>query len=314
MNRMRKILLAAWLAAALGAVLFPTRRAALLREECRVLRHEQTNLATELARWRQQRNETTNSLALVEQENGRLKSGQLAAEVAQLRREAQRWREAARPLQTPWVRASASKVALLKEQLAQTPGAQIPEFRFLTPEDWLAAASGPLETEADFRRALAALRTAGERVFVGQLRQALDGYRRAHPDGFPTNLVELQPFFTTPADDALLEHWRVVPAEELYCVGQQGSKWLLTQQGPVDEEYDACFAVRADGDAQSTFKFQRTVRTLMPVFEAISRSNLSEKDFTTNGRPDFSALRSFTQTPEQKAALELFIQDFSPPP
>jgi hypothetical protein len=142
----------------------------------------------------------------------------------------------------------------------------------------------------------------------------LGGYLKAHPGEFPTNMAELQPFFATAVDDALLEHWRVVPEDELYSMGQKGCKWLLTQQAPVDEEYDACFGVRVDGDAENTFKYQRTMRTLVPVFEAINRSGLSEKDFTTNGRVDFSALRPFARTPEQKAALELFIQDFGPPP
>ncbi len=313
MTLLQKTVLAVWLGGVIVAVLYEAHRAEVSRDDCRVLRREQTRLAAELGRFRQQREDATNCLAATEQENARLRDGQLAAEVERLRREAERWREAARPLQTPWVRASASRVALLRERLAQMPGAEIPEFRFLTPEDWLAAASAPLLTEADFRKALAALRTAGERVFVGQLRQALGGYVQAHPGGFPTNMADLQPFFATPVDDTLLAHWRVACGEELYCVGQQDSERLLTQQGAVDEEYDACFAVRANGEAQSTFKFQRTMRTLVPVFDAVNRSGLTDKDFTTNGHPDFSALRPFVQTPEQTAALELFIQDFGPP-
>ncbi len=81
----------------------------------------------------------------------------------------------------------------------------------------------------------------------------------------------------------------------------------------MDEEYAACFAVRADGDAQSTFKSQRTMQTLVPVFQAIERSGLGEKELTKDGRVDVSALRSFAQTPEQKAALELFLKEIGPP-
>jgi hypothetical protein len=216
-------------------------------------------------------------------------------------------------LQTPWVRASASKVALLKERLAQTPDAWIPEFQFLTPEDWLAAASAPLETDEDFRRALAALRTAGERVFVGQLHQALNAYIQAHPETFPAEMSELKPYFATPVDEALLQHWKVAPKDELYGVGDYHSASVLTQKAPVDEDYDACFVIGATGDAESTFKLQNTYRTLVPVWEAATNSGLSDKDFIRNGHPDFSALRSFLKTPDQKAALERVIQDFSPP-
>jgi hypothetical protein len=313
MNAWLKTLTAVLFAAAAGALVFQARQASGLRAESEVLRRRQSDLTAELRQLRQQRDEAAESLATVEQENARMKSGQLDAEVRQLRIEAARWREAARPLQTPWVRASASKVALLKERLAQTPDARIPEFRFLTPEDWLAAASTRLETDEDYRRALAALRTAGEQVFFGQLYQALNAYIQAHPGAFPADMSELKPYFTTPVDEALLERWKVAPKEELYGVGDYNSKSVLTQKAPVDEDYDACFVIGATGNAQSTFLYQKTIRTLIPVFEAVSNSGLSDKDFTSNGHPDFSALRPFAQTPEQKAALERFLQDYSPP-
>ena len=310
MNLWSKTLTAVLLATATGVVVFPARHASGLREESEVLRRRQTELTAELCQARQQRDEAAQSVATLEQENARLQSGQLDAEVRQLRIEAARWREAARPLQTPWVRASASKVALLKERLAQMPQARIPEFQFLTPEDWLAAASAPLETEEDFRRALSALRTAGGQVFVSQLHQALFAYIQAHPGTFPAEMSELKPYFATPVDEAVLERWKAAPKEELYGVGDYHSASVLTQKAPVDEDYDACFVVGATGDAQSTFQYQKTIRTLLPVFEAATNSGLSEKHFISNGHPDFSGLRSFAQTPDQKAALERFLKDY----
>jgi DNA-directed RNA polymerase specialized sigma24 family protein len=75
--------------------------------------------------------------------------------------------------------------------------------------------------------------------------QALNAYVQAHPETFPAEMSELKPHFAPPVDEDLLQHWKVAPKEELYCVGDYHSASVLTQKGPVDEDYDACFVTIA---------------------------------------------------------------------
>jgi hypothetical protein len=105
------------------------------------------------------------------------------------------------------------RVADLKRRLEQTPDQKIPEFRFLTEQDWLNATRGQLDTDTDYRKSMAALREAAQGKFAdlacNALRLYLKGrdprldffsqpyagdWRQLLVKQFPADLAQLQPY------------------------------------------------------------------------------------------------------------------------
>jgi uncharacterized protein YfaQ (DUF2300 family) len=154
-----------------------------------------------------------------------------------------------------------AKVNLLKQRLEETAGAKIPEFRFLTEEDWLNAAKGNLNTEDDYRRAFAALRNASEHAFAPLLQAALRQYLQANQGQFPTDLSQVQPFFEAPVEDDLLQRWQIAPVENYAMNWETGSKWVLTQKAAVDEVYDMRAVLGADENSWEKFKTQKAPKS-----------------------------------------------------
>lgn len=88
------------------------------------------------------------------------------------------------PIQTA-AKSWLDRVNHLKKRLEQTPGAMIPEFKLLNDDNWLNAASGKLESEADYRRAFAESRSAGENIFIVSMQSALLKYMKENSGQFP---------------------------------------------------------------------------------------------------------------------------------
>jgi hypothetical protein len=132
------------------------------------------------------------------------------------------------------------RVNSLKDRLLANPAAQIPEMSLLTDEDWLnAARQANLQTDDDYRKALGGLRNAAEGKVQGDLSTALAKYAKANNQQFPDNMNELQPYFDTPMDPAILARWQIT-------TGPDGGKAVWLQQ-PVDVQYDNDFGARANG-------------------------------------------------------------------
>ena len=89
-------------------------------------------------------------------ENDRLNRN--TADFLRLRGEVGRLRNDANDPSDVTTKALVVKVNKLKQRLEQTPNARIPELQLVTEKDWLNAARGNLETDADYRRALSTLR------------------------------------------------------------------------------------------------------------------------------------------------------------
>jgi hypothetical protein len=250
----------------------------------------------------------------LQQENERLR--QDAAELSRLRGEVARLRnDAQRPAQLTAADTSAandptetemkswlSRVNRLKEHLERTPGQKIPELQFVTEQDWLDAARGGLDTETDYRRALSALRSAGESKFATSLVQpALKQYIAANNGQFPTDLSQLQPYFKSPVDEAVLQRWEIAPAETIRSLGLGGDV-VITQKAPVDDIYDKRFGIGPYGFGSTDFLSSLTRDTLASVNQAYSAAN--------NGQfpDDLSELLPYATTPEQQAALQKLMQ------
>ena len=197
-------------------------------------------------------------------------------------------------------RALAAKVNKLKQRLEQTPDAKIPELQFITDQDWINAANGRLDNEGDYRRALSALRKAGEGKVATMLKKALTGYMQSSNGQLPTDLAQLQPYFDSPLDDAILQRWEIAPADVIQSL-KMGGDVVITQKAPVDEVFDTRFGIGPNGFGQTDFMQNETYVTLNPVFDAYRAAH--------NGQwqTDMSQLVPYVKTPEQQAMLQKLI-------
>ena len=186
--------------------------------------------------------------------------------------------------------------------MEQTPGAKIPELQFVTEQDWLDAAKRELKTDADYRRALSQIRSAGENKFSWMLSKAIDAYRRSNNRQSPTDFAQLLPYFESQVDDAILQRWTMLPSDSFPNM-RLGGDMIITQKTPVDDVFDTRFIIGASGGFASTDFFESERETMNPVFEAYRRATHS-----LNFLPDdLSELRPYATTVEQRAVLEKLI-------
>jgi hypothetical protein len=193
-----------------------------------------------------------------------------------------------------------NRVSQLKQRLAQTPQAAIPELQLISEEDWLAAVKGQaLETDADYRRALSTLRRAAEGKAVTLMQNALREYAIANNGQFPTDLYQLQPYFASPVDTAILDRWKIADKSAVPNVGV--GNMIVTQKAPVDDVFDERLVFGLNGSGTTDFLHETTREVMRPVFEAYRAAH--------NGQwqTELSQLLPYATTPEQQAALQKLI-------
>ena len=192
----------------------------------------------------------------------------MRGEVARLRNEANDPTDAS-------AKALAAKMNKLKQRLAETPSAKIPELQFVTEQDWLNAANGKLDTDADYRRALALLRSAAESKVASMLQKALKAYLQSSSGQMPTDLGQLQPYFDSPVEDAILQRWEIAPAVTVKSLGMGGDV-IITQKAPVDDVFDTCFGIGPKRSWQHGFFVPGSCSTdLNPVMGSIDSRGAS---------------------------------------
>ena len=142
----------------------------------------------------------------------------------------------------PW----AARVQLLKQKLTETPNLQIPEMALLKEEDWFSATkNADLNTEDGVREALRNLRNLAKIDFDHLLQNALRGYAQASNGQLPTDMAQLQPYFQTPVDNALLQRYSLLRTGSLADAGAQA---LVAETAPaVDTEYDTVHQISIGG-------------------------------------------------------------------
>lgn len=309
MTTLQKAALTATLTAVVGAGIYQAHRASVYRTEARALREQQTPLTAQIDQLALERNTASNQLAALRAQNDQLR--QSAADVLKLRAQVARLEKDATELARLKAEladdqslhgAAAWKERLhrLKERLEQTPEARIPELKFLTDTDWLDAAKGNLDSDADYRRAFSALRSAGESKFIPMMQSALKGYMQANNQQFPTDLAQLQPYFAPPVDDALLQRWEIAPKDTVGSLGMGGDV-IITEKAAVDDEYDTRYGLGPNGWGSTDFLSSETRKTMTDVISAYRTAN--------NDQPvgDLSQLLPYATTPEQQAALQKMI-------
>ena len=314
MTTTQKVLVAAVLAAAVGAGIYEAKDASNLRAQVQTLQ-QQPSSSEQLNQLTRALNQTASQLAALRTENEGLKSN--TPELMRLRNEVTRLRTDATPTEnTPSeiaMKAWLNRVVVLKQRLEARPDQKIPELELLTEEDWLNVARRELKTEWDYLQAFSSLRSAGEYKFGNMLSSALMKYLAANDNQFPAEVSLLQPYLQSPVNEAVWQRYAILPAEGLPGAMPK-DKWLISQKAPVDENLDSRTVVsqfslgaHQSGGAWRRFKEEAeresSNRTLLPVLKAFMEAN-GGKQFT-----DPSELLPFATTPEQKALLEIGIRD-----
>lgn len=300
MTTFQKALIGSTLAVLAGAGIYQARQAATLREQVETLR--QSNLTAEqLAQLQRERDAATNQVASLQDQIALLKRS--AADLPKLRREVSELRAASAAksdgqdtVETA-AKAWADRVAKLKQRLTETPGAAIPEMKYLGEGNWLSAAQGSLDTDKDFRRAFSQLRSAGENQFIISMQDALNGYLKDNNGQFPTDLSLLKSYFDSAPDDAALQRYAIVPASSIPNI-KVGSDWVITVKDPIDTEFDSLWALGSRGFGSTVYQGATEEAILAPALKAYEAAN--------NGTEpsDPSQIVPYLATPEQQAAYQ----------
>lgn len=139
------------------------------------------------------------------------------------------------------------QVSRLGTFLGQHPEFSIPELRYLTANDWLDATRGAnLVTEADYREALANLRSAAKRSVAPRIRDALQRYVTAHNGALPPDAPALSAYLPDSLDPAILQRYTINPSGRVPgLIGDQ--RFVLVESKPVDELWDSAYYFSATG-------------------------------------------------------------------
>jgi hypothetical protein len=299
MTTLQKSIIVAALASVVGTGIYAAHQNANSRAEIETLRQQQAPLTAQVQELQQERDDATNQLAGLLAENTQLKSNSNQSELLRLRAEVTRLENQEADPAAVAAKTLTDKVNRLKQRLADTPGAKIPEMQFLTDEDWLKAANCNLDTDLDYRKALASLRDIAEGKFAGMLHSALGEYLQANNQQFPTDLSQLQPYFASPVDQDILDRWEITSPSTVPNV-EVGSQGIITEKAAVDDIFDGRNVIGADGFGNVDFLTTETEDALIPVYKAARAAN--------NGQnPDYSQLLQYATTPEQQAAVQKMI-------
>jgi RNA polymerase sigma factor (sigma-70 family) len=299
MTTLQKTLIAAALTAAIGTGIYEAHQAAQLQNQIQTLQQQQAPMAEQLAQLQRERDNATNQLAALLAKNAQLKSNSNENELLKLRGEVTQLKNEENDPTALAAKNLMSKINKLKQRLEDTPGAKIPELQFLTDKDWLNAANGKLDSEADYRRALASLRASGQSKVAGMLTKALNGFMQNNNKQMPTDLMQLEPYFDTPLDNSILQEWEIAPAKTVTSLGVGDT--IITQKVPVDDVFDTLYAIGPNGSGYTSFLSQETRQTMDPVFDAFRAAHNGQ--FPT----DKSQLLPYATTPEQQAAVQKLI-------
>ena len=172
MTTVQKTIVTAAIVITPGAGLYKAQQASTLRSQVEALQQQQATLTEQIQQLQRERDNASNRLALLAVENEALKND--SAELEQVRGELSRLKTAS--AESVAAKSWLERVAQLKQRMEQTPNAKIPELQFVTEQDWLDAGKRELKTDADYRRALSAVRAAGEGKVASMLRKALTDY------------------------------------------------------------------------------------------------------------------------------------------
>ena len=312
MTTIQKLAVGAALVAALGTAIYESRQAALARADRQALQQAQAPMVAGVGRLQRELADATNRLAvmagtLAQTDRRNLELLALRGEVTRLRRQSQELAAQRRENGRAGLGDAAwlDRVGRLKQRLEQTPEAQISELKFLTDEDWLGAASGTLDTDADYHAAFGRLRATGEGKFLRVAEDALRRYLEAHHDRFPSELSQLAPYFEAPPPgQEILQRYQIVASSEVPELGgsAESAGWLITLKSP---DSGALWALGKNGVAGSSAEDALEMKVLAPAISALFQATPM-----INGKKSVKLddLGPYLSTPEQTAAYQRMMQ------
>ena len=311
MTTFQKAIIGATLTAVIGTGIYEARQAAKARLETQTLQKEQAPLQAGIEQLQSKLTEATNRLAALADTLARTSNNDhellaLRGEVGRLRRESQELAQSKSKVANDMIpladKSWLDRVARLKQRLEQTPEAQIPELKLLTDDNWLNAAKGKLETDADFLSAFDRLRASGEFNFLQIADTALRKYLKSHHDEVPTELSQLTPYFDAPQPDEILTRYHIVPSSTIAQadVTGQTNGWLITLKTP---DTGAMQAIGPNGfvGAENSQEMDILAPAMKAAFDAAP---------VINGRKSITLddVAPYLATPEQKAAYQKVMQ------
>ena len=254
MTTRQKTLITATLVAAVGVGIYEARQAATLRTEMELLRQQEVPLAQQTEQLTRERDVATRQLAPLRATNELLTRSnselpKLRGEISRLRREAQELVqlkatvEAMSDSPKQWV----NRAEQLKQLVEQRPHLKIPEFQFLTDEDWRRYGDPGtiMTTEDGIRSAMGFLRATAKSHFFPSIVVALDHFIMANNGQLPSDILQLKPYFNSPVEEAMLQRYKLLHTGKLSDYSE--SEPLLTEKAPVDDEYDMISSATAYG-------------------------------------------------------------------
>ena len=141
--------------------------------------------------------------------------------------------------------------------------------------------------------------------FVSQAQIALSKYMKANNGQFPTDLSQLQQYFSSPMNDAILQRWEIAPASVNPSVGVGDT--IITEKAAVDESLDQRWAIGAHGYGSGNWESPdvgAALSTIKQVMKAYADAN------NGNEPTDPSQVLPYVTTPEQQAAYQILLKKF----
>jgi hypothetical protein len=314
MTTLQKTFVTVIITAAIGASIYEAHKASTLAQLVQELREEQVPLTDEIEKLRRQQEDSKKVLASLTDKSG--ERGGTEEELLRLRAEVTRLRANSTELAkmksgsnddpvmaeaTSWK----NRVTALKQRLADTPSAMIPELQLLKDQDWLSAAKNELKSDKDYRNAFSSLRNLALNRFEGDLHSALTKYLEANQTHFPTEMSQLQPYFKTPVDNAILDHWEIDPAKKIPNL-RMGGDYIITQTSAPDPELDLRFGVGSNGYGSSG-AFQQK-KSPVDAMTAVLNSYLGDSGGQMPSDP--GQLLPYIKNDDQRAAVRDVIKRF----
>jgi RNA polymerase sigma factor (sigma-70 family) len=310
MTTLQKTFIAATLTAAIGTGIYEAHQAAQLREQNQILQQQQAPLAEQIRQLSQALTDATNQNAALLAENDQLKSNSNEDELLKLRGEVTRLKQASddssndprEALMKSWL----AREDQLKQSVQQNPNKTIPEFQLLSEQQWLdAAMNDKFDTDTNVQRNLADLRHLAENNFASLVQPAISKYMKANNGQFPTDLSQLQQYFSSPVDDAILQRWEIAPASVNPSVGVGDT--IITEKAAVDESLDQRWAIGAHGYGSGNWEspdIGAALAIIKPVMKAYAAANNGSEP------SDPSQVLPYLTTPEQQAAYQTLMKKF----
>jgi hypothetical protein len=288
-----------------GLAIYETIQTRQARAEVLALQQKLASFEEKLRQLEVERDAAKNQLKNLERDTPVAQKNPNELELLKLRGEVTRLRNESNDPLGSKAKSLLIKVAHLKQKLEETPGAKIPEMAYLTDADWLKTADRRLDSDANYRDAMASIRSTAEEKFGEQWGKALKNFYAANPGQPLASTTQLKLFFDIEVEDAILDRWKIISSKGFGIPSNSGmGDFLVALKEPVDSIFDSQFYFGADNKAFGTFLADEIGQTMMPVYQAFKDAN--------NGRDSetLSGLLPYAKTEQEKSALQkLLLQE-----